>query len=196
MKIAKVRFALLILFLIIFQNCSPQTTRLQSAKHGLDLIYANIPKEEIINDVKFIDSSSDKKVDILRFDNVGEVHGDLRPLIISVFMPKQVDDLGLYPALLPQDSLSKLIDFVILRHSKITSRPQFDDGNFRITYRRQGIIGQYYVVSVKASSIFFKEIESKLNMSGNKDALKQLYNFLYSSSLIEIDQVGIKLKKF
>ncbi len=161
-----------------------QDLKLKSARHGLDLIYDDtISKDSIISDTRFADGKN-SIVDILRFDNVGDTQGGGGGFIISSKLPVNSDSLGLNPLQLEVDSLKSLLYLVQELDTKNHKRPS-GNINFRMTYRFDGTIYQYFVEGGKESTKYFKNIERRIIAMDNGDALKRFYHFLWTSPLLK-----------
>ncbi len=181
-----------LVFLLMAQTIAfGQGIGLQSSKHGHDLIYGiNVSKEAIIDDTMFADGK-DEKVDIIRFDNVGTTIWGDGPLIISSKEPIRVDSLGLTPLKLQVDSLRGLIHLTKDLDTKIYRRLP-SEYLFRVTYRFEGNIYQYYIAGAESSTDFFKKIEHRIMKMSTKEALRKFYHFLGSSRLLKRSSDGPK----
>jgi hypothetical protein len=186
-------FIPLIFFVAIQTFTFCQGFKLKSARHGLDLIYKrNVSKEEIIENVRFLDGR-DESIDIIRFDNVATTIGGDGPLIISSKEPIQVDSLGLIPLKLHADSLVSLMYLIEASDTKIYTRTR-SEYLFRVTYRSNGNIQQYYIAEAASSTNYFKKIESWLLNVNNNDALEKFYRFLGPSRLLNYSSKGVQWK--
>jgi hypothetical protein len=161
-----------------------QSFKLKSARHGLDLILkSNVSKDSIINDTRFADGKDDI-VDILRFDNVGEIHGSDIVFIISSKLPVPSDSIGLNPLKLEKDTLKSLLNLIQELDTKIYKRPS-GSISFRMTYRFDGTLFQYFIGGGKESTEYFKKIERRIVTMDNQDALKRFHHFLWTSTLLK-----------
>jgi hypothetical protein len=180
------QYIIVILLIVFGQSVGQgQTTKLQSSRYGIDLIYGTkgYDKRLVIDYTRFEDGI-DNNVDILRFDNVGYTFGGDGPLIISSKEPVWVDSLGLTPLKLQADSLKSLISLIEILDTK-THVKLGDKFEFRITYRVDGKINQYFVKDAKLSTEFFKAIEKRIIKMNNKEALDKYYHFLWPSMLLK-----------
>jgi hypothetical protein len=168
-----------------------QGVKLASSKHGFDLVYGDLSKEVIIDNVKF-DSGRDGKTDILRIDHACLVSGSISPLIISSREPIPVDSLGLFRIKIQEDSLKLLLRIIRVNDTKISKRPSIHSGPglFRVTYRSERNINQYYTIDVRSSTSLLKKIEQKLINSSDKEILRTFYSFLGSSGLLKYSPDG------
>lgn len=180
--------SLLFLLLLAAICCYCQGIKLQSARHGLHLINGNVPMEAVIDDIRFADGKDDN-VDIVRFDILSESHGFPVPLIISTKEPILVDSLGQIPLKLHSNSLRVLIDFISQYDLKVHKK-KYSEYLFRVTYRFNGHVYQYYVATAEASSNFFKTIVEMFQKEEGKEALNRLYEFIGSSGLIKGSRNG------
>ena len=82
-----------------------EAQQLKSLDYGLKMMLSDVPKEQLIGDIRF-EQGPDDNVDVIRLDHVGP---NLWPLIISSKMPVPTDSLGILSFSLQTDSLRKLL---------------------------------------------------------------------------------------
>jgi hypothetical protein len=168
-----------------------QGFKLKSVKQGFDMIYrTDISKDSVINYTRFEDGRNDK-VDILRFDNIGNTGGSDLGFIISSKQPVPSDSLGMNFFKLNSDSLKSLIRLIHSLDTKIYKRVS-GGISFRMTYRFEGIISQYFIGGGKESTEFFKKIEQRILLMENKEAIERLQHFLWTSDLLKKRSDGIQ----
>jgi hypothetical protein len=176
------------LFLVIyffhgFVACS-QHIPLKSARHGLDLVFSKrMTKDSVIADVTF-ENGKDDFVDILRFDNVGTGRGP-EPFILSSKPAIASDELGLISSTLQRDSLASLLGLIDSMNTKIEKRISSEGFCFRVTYRYNQSIIQYFISTKESATDIFKAVEGRLIRIGDNECLNSFYKFLYGTRLIE-----------
>jgi hypothetical protein len=178
------RHLLSFLFILSASACLyGQPSELKPAKHGIDLIYdTHTTKEMVISDVIFEDGE-DPEVDIVRFDKYAGP--GVLPLVISSKMPVQSDEFGLNPGKLHSDSLAMFLAVVHNLNTGIIKRPRFDGWLFRITYRLNGMVRQYYVSNAKDPTGYFRKIEQRLSMINDAGIMERFYSFLGQSEFVD-----------
>lgn len=189
------------LFTLVNGVIYSQQVHLRSAREGLRIIHGrDVSKEEIMEYLLFEDGR-DSDVDVIRFDNVGWVLGGKGPLIISSKLPIRIDSLGLIPLKLQVDSLRRLVKLIAQlntgEHKNVLKRIEADPTKnqiFRITYRMNGNLEQYFVTSLEECTSYFKRLESCLKSMRNEEPLQMLYQFLVSSELVVIAKDGPRWK--
>ncbi len=139
----------------------------------------NIPKEQLINEVKFQEGHDDK-VNVIRLDHVGP---NSYPLLISSKQPIPTDSLGLLSFKLPKDSLSNFLWTIDHVNPKSRTR-HFDKILIRVTYRYEGRLEQYYETNEKIASAFLMIIERKLKNYKDSNALTIFYKFAMNTGLL------------
>lgn len=167
---------ILILFqilLVISCSSSAQTYKLKSTNYGLDMMLGDVPKEQLIGDIRFEDGQ-DSGVDVIRFDHVGP---NLYPLIISSKLPVPTDSLGLLSFKLQKDTLYNFLEMIDNVTPKVYSR-ELDQVLVRVTYRFEGRLAQYYVTNARITTHFLKMIERKLISNKDPEALEKFYRFI------------------
>jgi len=169
------------LTLITF-TVSGQTSQLKSTKYGLDMMLRDIPKEQLINDIRFEGGLADT-ISVIRFDHVGP---SLYPLIISSKLPVATDSLGILSFKLHPDSLYKFLWTIDHVNPKMTTRYR-DNILIRVTYRLHGRLEQYHVTNFKITTGFFKIVERLLISNNDKQALDIFYQFLAETGLFTSD---------
>ena len=102
--------------------------QLKSTKYGLDMMLRDIPKEQLINDIRF-EGGLEDTISVVRFDHVGP---NLYPLIISSKLPIPTDSLGILSFKLHPDSLDKFLWTVDHVNPKMTTR-NMDNILIRVT---------------------------------------------------------------
>jgi hypothetical protein len=159
----------------LFLSCSSkaQTNQLKSWRHGLDMKLHDIPKEELIEEMRF-EHGKDDTVNVIRFDHIGN---GIYPLLISSSLPVPTDSLGFLAFKLQKDSLYDFIDMIDNVNPKVYSR-KIDEVLIRVTYRFEGRVAQYYVTNTRITTHFFKIIERKLIAYKEPGALKKFYSFV------------------
>jgi hypothetical protein len=169
-----------LLFLNLFALLScRQTFQLKSTAHGLKMMLENIPKEQLINEIKFQEGHDDK-VNVIRLDHVGP---NSYPLLISSKLPIPTDSLGLLSFKLPKDSLSNFLWTIDHVNPKSRTR-HFDKILIRVTYRYEGRLEQYYETNEKIASAFLMIIERKLKNYKDSNALTIFYKFAMNTGLL------------
>jgi hypothetical protein len=144
-------------FWILIFISSTTFGQLKSTKYGLDMMLRDIPKDQLISDIKFEDGIDDT-VSVIRFDHVGP---NLYPLLISSKLPVPTDSLGLLSFKLQPDTLNKFLWTV----DHVNPKPQtrnMDNILIRVTYRFHGRLEQYYVTNYKITTGYFMTIEKLL----------------------------------
>jgi len=160
-----------------------QTYQLKSTGHGLDLMLKEIPKEQLIDEIRFKEGR-DSTVDVIRLDHVGP---NLYPLLISSKLPVPTDSLGILSFRLQKDTLDNFLFMIDHVNPKLYTR-NVDFVLIRVTYRYDERIAQYYVTNAKITSAFFKMIERRLIENKDPEALNKFYEFIARTKLV----VGIK----
>lgn len=165
-------------------SATGQDFKLKSVRQGFDMIYrADISKDSVINYTRFEDGRDDK-VDILRFDNIGNTNGADLGYIISSKQPVPTDSLGMNFFKLNSDTLKAFIRFIHNLDTKIYKRVP-GGISFRMTYRFEGIVSQYFIGGGKESTEFFKQIEQRILLMDNKEAFDKFFHFLWTSDLLK-----------
>jgi hypothetical protein len=184
-----IRLILVALISIVEIPCNGQGKKLKSTQHGLDMIYrTDVTKEELILDLLFIDGI-DEKVDVIRFDNVGNSTGGTGPLIISSNRPVANDSFGIHSVRLQKDSLKSLVNLIKRMDTKLHENLPVECIQ-RVTFRQRGKIYQYYIAREKVSTEYFKKIEAKLRETKSEEALTEFYRFIWPTDLMEHSQSG------
>src|SRR6218665_55133 len=98
MKLSVILFQSLLIFCC---SCNAQTNQLRSTKHGLDMMLRDIPKEELLGEMRF-EHGKDDTISVVRFDHVGP---NLYPLIISSKLPMATDSFGILSFKLQKNAL-------------------------------------------------------------------------------------------
>jgi|GEM_PF-6825878 len=164
--------------------------QLKSVKHGLHLMYGEVSKDELIADVEFKDGK-DETVTIVRFDNNGRARsGELLPFIISSKEPIRVDSLGLTSLKMNSDTLEHLVNLISNCGHKEYKFPGKSSTLIRVTYRRHGILEQFYVADEISATDLFKQIERMFKSLNNENTLEKLYFFLGPSNLMKYSPNG------
>ncbi len=190
-KNKKVKKEIIVFFLLSSLSATGQEYKLKSVKHGFDIIYrGDISADSIINYTRF-DDGKDDKVDILRFDNIGNTGGTDLGFIISSKQPVASDSLGMNFFKLNPDLLKSFIKLIQGLDTKINKRVS---GGilFRMTYRSDGMISQYFIGGGKESTEYFKKIEQRILLMNNKEALERFIHFLWTSDLLKKRADGIQ----
>jgi hypothetical protein len=162
---------------------------LKSTKHGLDLIYGSKYKEEIINEVVF-KGGVDETIPVIRFDHVGTGTGIFIPLFIATKEVIPTDSVWLIAIKLDSLQMAVLQETINESNTKIYEMESIGYGDFRITYRFNQRILQYYLLNPVNSTKFFRKIEQvilKVNDSGISD---RFYSFLHFVGLISYAASG------
>lgn len=155
------------------------------------MMLRDIPKEQLINDIRFEDGIDDT-VSVIRFDHVGP---NLYPLLISSKLPVPTDSLGILSFKLQPDTLYKFLWTIDHVNPKLRTRTM-DNILIRVTYRFQGRLEQYYVTNYKVTTGYFMIIEKLLKSNGDKDSLDKFYRFLAETGLFTSDYGKRKWKYF
>lgn len=176
---------------LVFLNLIPslatgQNYPLKSTAHGLDMMLRDIPKEQLIDEIRFEDGP-DNKVDVIRLDHVGP---NLYPLLISSKLPVATDSLGLLSFKLQKDTLDNFLWMIDHVNPKMQTRVR-DFVLIRVTYRYEGRLEQYYITNAKISTGFLMMIENKLIANKDNEALDKFYQFIAETGLV----VGVKGKR-
>lgn len=159
--------------LLFFCNCKAQDYPLKSVTHGLNMMLLDIPKEELLEEIRFEDGFNDS-INVIRFDHVGP---NLFPLLISSKLPVPTDSLGILSFKLQKDSLHKFLETIDNVTPKIYSR-KLDFVLIRVTYRFNGYSEQYYITNARIATGFLKIIEDMLIVNGDNEALNKFYLFI------------------
>lgn len=170
MKLKVILFHVLLIFSC---SCNGQTYQLKSTANGLDMMLRDVPKEELIREMRF-DHGKDDTINVIRFDHVGP---NLYPLIISSKLPLPTDSLGILSFKLQKDTLYNFLEAIDNVTPKIYSR-NLDYVLIRVTYRFEGRMEQYYITNARIATGFLKMIEGKLVANGDKEALDKFYLFI------------------
>jgi hypothetical protein len=152
--------------------------QLKSTKYGLDMMLRDIPKEQLINDIRF-EGGVEDTIGVVRLDHVGP---SLFPLLISSKLPILTDSLGILAIKLHKDTLDNFLWVIDHINPKVYTR-RVDEVLIRVTYRFKGILSQYYVTNAKITTGFFQIIEKELKHNGDIEALDKFYEFISSTGL-------------
>jgi hypothetical protein len=163
----------LIASLFTYSSVAQSSHKLKSTKHGLRMMFGDISKEEIIDEMRFEDGP-DREIDVIRFDHVGP---NLFPLIISSKMPVATDSLGILAIKLNKDTLHNFLEMIDLVNPKSRSR-KMDKVLVRVTYRYNDSLAQYYVTDALITTKFLKAIEKKLISNSDPKALETFHEFI------------------
>ncbi len=167
-----------------------QTHQLKPTKYGLDMMLRDIPKEQLISDIRFEDGIDDT-VGVVRFDHVGP---NLYPLIISSKLAVPTDSLGLLSFKMQPDSLFKFLWTIDNVNPKFQTR-DVDEILIRVTYRFKGEVKLYYMKNFKITTGYFWIIEQSLKSYQDKDALEKFYKFLARTGLFK-SEYGVRKWKY
>jgi hypothetical protein len=183
----KMKTALRLIFLnLISVLATGQTYTLKSTAHGLDMMLRHVPKEQLIEEIRFEDGP-DNKVDVIRLDHVGP---NLYPLLISSKLPVATDSLGLLSFKLQKDTLDNFLWMIDHVNPKMQNRNR-DFVLIRVTYKYEGRLEQYHITNAKITTGFFMMIENKLIANKDSEALDKFYRFIAETRLL----VGVKGKR-
>jgi hypothetical protein len=162
-------------FLSFFLSCTStaQTNELKSWQHGLDMMLRDVPKESLIEEMRF-EYGKNATINVVRLDHVGP---SLYPLLISSQLAVPTDSLGLLSFKLPKDSLYNFIEMIDNVTPKVYDRNR-DEVLIRVTYRFEGRVAQYYVTNARIATGFLKMIEGKLIAFKEPEALDKFYRFI------------------
>jgi hypothetical protein len=152
--------------------------QLKSTKYGLDMMLLDIPKEQLINDIRF-EGGVEDTIGVVRLDHVGP---NLYPLIISSKLPIPTDSLGILAIKLHKDTLDNFLWVIDHINPKVYTR-HIDEVLIRVTYRYNGILFQYYVTNASITTGFFQIIEKELKHNGDTEALDRFYEFIARTGL-------------
>jgi hypothetical protein len=166
-----VKTATQILMLASFA-CTAQQYPLKSYEHGLKVMLTDVPKEEVIDEIRFKDGKNET-IDVVRFDHVGE---NSVPLIISSKTAVPTDSLGILSFSLPNDTLVNFLQMIDHVHPKYPGR-RVDDVLIRVTYRFKGELEQYYMTNSSLTCSFFYMIVNRLKTNKDRAALNTFYRF-------------------
>jgi hypothetical protein len=158
----------------ILAECQP----LKSTDYGLRVMLSDVPKEQILSDIRFEDGV-DEYVDVLRLDHVGP---SLYPLLISSKMPIATDSLGILAVKLSVKQVEEMLRTIEGINPKMFIR-KFDEVLIRVTYRFRGRNCQYYVTNRKVVCYFLSILEKDLLKFGDDQALNKFYSFVGNTEL-------------
>lgn len=167
------------LMTISLSCCSAQHQELRTTSHGLKMMLTDVPKEQLIDEVRF-QEGFDRHCDIIRFDHIGP---SLYPLIVSSRKAVPTDSLGLISFHMQKDSLRKFLKMIDGVNQKVHEMPSVDMVLIRVTYRLNDTIFQYYVTNPFKATKFLRMIEEKLIANGDLDALDLFYEFIGKTDL-------------
>jgi len=159
-----------------------EAQQLKSLDYGLKMMLSDVPKEQLIGDIRF-EQGPDDNVDVIRLDHVGP---NLWPLIISSKMPMPTDSLGILSFSLQTDSLRKLLTIVDNVNPKIYSR-KVDYVLVRVTYRIDGRLEQYHVTNARIVIGFLRFFEDHLKLYDDTKALNIFYLFTARMNLHKLE---------
>jgi hypothetical protein len=159
---------------------------LKSWQHGLDMMLGDVPKEKLIEEMRF-EHGKDAAINVVRLDHVGP---NLYPLLISSKLPVPTDSLGLLSFKLQKDSLYNFLEMIDNVNPKVYNRNR-DEVLVRVTYRFEGRMAQYYVTNARITTGFLKMIERKLIAYKDPAALDKFYRFIAEMRL----QIGVHGKR-
>ena len=94
---------LILSFLSALVYCQEYT--LKSTEYGLDMMLRDMPKEKIIEEIRF-ESGKNDTINVIRFDHVGP---NMYPLLISSELPITTDSLGILSFKLQKDTLHNFL---------------------------------------------------------------------------------------
>lgn len=171
--------AVLAVLIFLASNCAGQIP-LKPAKHGLDIMLRDVPKEQIIEDIRFEDGE-DTKINVVRLDYVGPT---IYPLLISSKVSVATDSLGLLAIKMHKDTLYRFVDMIDNVTPKMHVR-NLDGVLVRITYRFEGRVAQYYLTNERIVTGFLRMIERKLLANDDPPALETFYKFIAPMKLQE-----------
>jgi hypothetical protein len=146
------------------------------------MMLRDIPKEQLINDIRF-EGGIDDTVGVIRLDHIGP---SFYPLIISSKLPVATDSLGILSFKLQPDSLYKFL-WTIHHVNPKQERQKMDGIMIRVTYRFKGQLYQYHETNFKITTGFFMIIEKLLISNKDKNALDKFYQFLSETGLFVND---------
>src|SRR5689334_4984148 len=92
--------------------------QLKSTKYGLDMMLRDIPKEQLINDIRF-EGGVEDTIGVVRLDHVGP---SLFPLLISSNLPISTDSLGILAIKLHKDTLDNFLWVIDHINPKVYTR--------------------------------------------------------------------------
>ena len=169
------RAKIFLIQICLFFSCSStaQTNQLKSWDHGFDMIHRDIPKEKLIEEMRF-EHGKDDTIDVVRLDDIGR---GLYPLLISSKLPVPTDSLGILSFKLQKDTLYNFVEMIDNITPKVYSRNR-DEVLIRVTYRFEGRVAQYYVTNARITTGFLKLIERKLIANKEPEALDKFYRFI------------------
>jgi hypothetical protein len=177
MKLTMTR--LIQIFLIASFSCAAQPYQLKSVEHGLKLMLTDMPKEKVLDEIRF-DKGKNTAIDAIRFDHVAPTSV---PLIISSETAVATDSLGIRSFKLNKEDLADFLDMIHHVNPKSSSRKIRDDVLIRATYRYAGELSQYYMTDSGLTSSFFIMIEQKLRTYKEPGALELFYQFVEPTGL-------------
>ena len=169
------RSRLFFIQICLFLSCSgaAQTDQLKSRMYGFDMMLRDIPKEKLIEEIRFKDGKDDS-INVVRFDHIGP---SLYPLIISAKLPVPTDSLGILSFKIQKDSLYNFLEMIDNVTPKVYSRNR-DEVLIRVTYRFEGRVAQYYVTNTRITTGFLKMVERKLIAYKDPEVLDKFYRFI------------------
>lgn len=168
--------------MLAFVSCSAQKPGLRSYSHGLDMMVQDIPKEQLISEMRF-EGKRDELINVIRLDQVfGPTNN---PLIISSLLPVATDSLGILAIKLESNILTDLLERVDRVNAKTYTR-EIDFVLIRVTYRFEGNLGQYYVTNRPIVIGVLQMFEKKLKESKNVESLDIFYRFVGPTNLLSV----------
>jgi hypothetical protein len=168
------------------------------SQNSMDLSYTYAPKEKIISQTPFKKPEEAAGAEVIRFDHVGQAgDGSYSSLLLSsseISDYFNISNSDPYIHVRLDTTLMNKISSIIKEcntNMNLASQ-RTSHGQFRITYRIKGEVGQYFTVNRESSVKILKKIEKALNGENygveilpNEDGiLKRYYEFLESSRLV------------
>ena len=172
----KLNICIALALLLFYGSCNQ--TPLKSTSHGLHMMLGDVPKEELIREMRF-EHGKDDNINVIRFDHIGP---NLYPLIISSKLPVETDSLGILSFKLQKDALYNFLEMIDNVNPKM-HRQNPDYVLIRVTYRFEGRMEQYHITNAKIATGFLRLIERKFVTNGDPDALEKFYEFVAPMNL-------------
>jgi hypothetical protein len=148
-----------------------------------------ITKEQVIDEVPFVDAEGAATLDILRLDALGTFSGF--PVVISSRAQLYAKSRWVETAVLSPDSLSALLQAIEQLNTKLSHRTTKGRFCFRVTYRFNSQVRQYFIDTEESAVRIFKVVERRLQNFGDKQALHALYQFVFGAELAQLGKDGI-----
>jgi hypothetical protein len=156
---------------------------LKSVRFARLQMLTDVPKENVIGCVKFVDSADDK-ADVVRLDFVIP---NSKPLVVSSKQTTQADSLGAHLITISNKNLGALLDRIHRCNSKASSRA-VDYILLRVTYRSKGDIFQYYISNEKIVIAYLRSIFDEELRKEPEEVLAIFYEFLRPAQLKDLQK--------